>query len=113
MKFTHIVALAALVNTADAAVGAPCTTLSQCASGECCGMAVPASGSAATSSVHICQWNMAMTWTDPSNSKLTYNFNCDALPGQVATATGVKAANSGVTLQASAAVALAAALYLY
>merc|ERR1712159_473828 len=98
MKFA---AIAALVATAQAAVGAECNAETPCEETECCGTATPAEGSTAEAPLTICQTEGETEYANPDNEEETYTFACN-------TAEAAKDSASKLVMSATALVAAAA-----
>merc|ERR1712167_270486 len=81
MKF---IAIAALIATAQAAVGEDCGddgTKGVCEDTECCGTATPAEESTAEEPIKVCQTDSLTEYVNADDEEATYTFACDKAAG--------------------------------
>ena len=97
MKF---LALAALIATAQAAVGADCAEdASVCEESECCGTATPDAENESTAEepIQVCQTDTETEYINAEDEEQTYTFACNAAEGDDAAAAGDMATKIAAT----------------
>merc|ERR1711998_523434 len=103
-------ALAALVATAQAAVGQTCSGTTGCEETECCGTATPDEESAASEPVQVCQTDSETLYVNADDEEMTYTFACNTKEEAKESTSDTKDGSLASNIAAAAAAILSSAV---